>query len=106
MSKSLPIVSITTVPARPTENEYQIDAEAPYPPWFGSPDSRVAERVELVARTEVPVGQPSPQTIGVAPLNASLASGANGVTAAEATDGKPVPAELVALTRNTCATRR
>ncbi|MFM8970580.1 MAG: protease inhibitor I9 family protein, partial [Actinomycetota bacterium] len=55
-------------------------------------------------RTDVPVAQSAPQTIGVAPLNASFVSGASGVTALDDADGKPVPAEFTALTRKMCGT--
>ena len=60
--------------------------------------------MEFVRRTEVPVAQSDPHTIGVAPLNASFTSGASGVIDAEVVEGKPRPAEFTALTRNTCGT--
>jgi hypothetical protein len=89
-------VSSTNVPAALAVYEYQIDAEAPKPPWFGSPVSRVAVRVELFARPEVPV-------IAIAPLNGSFTSAAIGVTVADTLEATPRPDEFTALTRKTWA---
>ena len=91
VSKSLPLVVNTRVPVSVATHLYQIDAAGAYPPWLGSPVSRVAVSVEFEVL-------PVESLIAVAPENGSLINALTVVTGELCDDHEPVPTSLVAET--------